>query len=342
MSDIDQPLVTFALFSYNQESFIREAVFSAFSQSYQPLEIILSDDCSTDHTFEIMEELVREYKGPHQVRAVQTEKNLGVLEHVLLRGREAKGQIIVVAAGDDLSLSDRVSQHVKAYEADDVFAVSSAYSLIDEDGRVLTDHVDLPINVRNPQRRLTFFKKTRYDYQVIQGSTASYCARLFKLDPRSESSGISEDNWFNFLAYLLGGRVVFLPEAHVKYRRHANALTNNIGYKDIDVEVEEADAMARCKSELQKLVAFRALSGASHKEVVLDVHAIERQERFLADRLDWPRRGAIGRLLSLFLDLCCGHVMAARWKAPRIFGQFPRYQPHSMLRAAKRARNGKS
>ena len=51
------PLVTFALFAYNQEAFIREAVASALSQTYEPLEIILSDDCSTDRTFAIMQEL---------------------------------------------------------------------------------------------------------------------------------------------------------------------------------------------------------------------------------------------------------------------------------------------
>ena len=41
-----RPLVTFALFAYNQEKYIREAVEGAFSQTYEPLEIILSDDYS--------------------------------------------------------------------------------------------------------------------------------------------------------------------------------------------------------------------------------------------------------------------------------------------------------
>jgi hypothetical protein len=47
----ERPFVTFALFVYNQEKYIREAVEGAFSQTYEPLEIILSDDCSTDRTF---------------------------------------------------------------------------------------------------------------------------------------------------------------------------------------------------------------------------------------------------------------------------------------------------
>ena len=62
------PLITFALLAYNQESYIREAVEGAFAQNYSPLEIILSDDYSTDKTYEIMKDLVDEYKGFHIIK----------------------------------------------------------------------------------------------------------------------------------------------------------------------------------------------------------------------------------------------------------------------------------
>jgi glycosyltransferase involved in cell wall biosynthesis len=49
----ERPLITFALFAYNQEQFIAEAVQGALSQTYSPLEIILSD-WSADSTFHVM------------------------------------------------------------------------------------------------------------------------------------------------------------------------------------------------------------------------------------------------------------------------------------------------
>ncbi len=49
-------LVTFALFSYNQERFIREALRGALAQTYSPLQIVISDDCSQDRTFKIIQE----------------------------------------------------------------------------------------------------------------------------------------------------------------------------------------------------------------------------------------------------------------------------------------------
>ena len=67
-SESDRPLVTFALFAYNQEKYIREAIEGAFAQTYEPLEIILSDDCSVDRTFEIMTEMVVNYRGKHCIK----------------------------------------------------------------------------------------------------------------------------------------------------------------------------------------------------------------------------------------------------------------------------------
>ena len=74
MSQSRRPLITFALMAYNQEQLIEEAVAGALAQTYSPLEIILSDDCSTDRTFEIMEEMADEYKGPHSVSIRRTSR----------------------------------------------------------------------------------------------------------------------------------------------------------------------------------------------------------------------------------------------------------------------------
>ncbi len=53
---MSKPLVTFMLRTYNHERFIREAVRSALTQTYSPLQVVISDDCSQDRTFEIIQE----------------------------------------------------------------------------------------------------------------------------------------------------------------------------------------------------------------------------------------------------------------------------------------------
>jgi glycosyltransferase involved in cell wall biosynthesis len=111
----ERPLVTFAVLTYNQEKYIREAVEGAFSQNYSPLEILLSDDCSSDSTFRIIRELASAYRGDHRIVINRNPANLNIGGHVKKIADIAKGEIIVMAAGDDVSKSDRVGEHVRVY-----------------------------------------------------------------------------------------------------------------------------------------------------------------------------------------------------------------------------------
>lgn len=105
----NRPLFSFCLFAYNQEKYIREAIEGAFSQTYTPLEIILSDDCSDDNTYDIMKQMAKSYEGPHDVILNRNEVNLGFGEHINRIVNIAKGEWLAFASGDDVSKSDRLS-----------------------------------------------------------------------------------------------------------------------------------------------------------------------------------------------------------------------------------------
>lgn len=130
------PLVTLALFAYNHDNYVRAAVEGALAQDYEgPLEIILSDDGSTDATFDVMQEVARGYRGPHHVRLNRNDSNLGLSAHVNRVLAMAQGEIIVVAAGDDISLSSRVQDTVAAFARHpEAMAVSFVDICIDENG----------------------------------------------------------------------------------------------------------------------------------------------------------------------------------------------------------------
>lgn len=108
--NMEKPLITFALMGYQQELFIRKAIEGAFSQTYEPLEIILSDDCSQDHTYGVMQEMAEAYKGSHKVILNRNERNLGIGGHLNQIAKLMGGKWIVTAAGDDISLPERVEE----------------------------------------------------------------------------------------------------------------------------------------------------------------------------------------------------------------------------------------
>ena len=111
-STLDRPetLISFLLFTYNQEAFVREAALAALAQDYSPMEIIISDDCSSDETFAIIEEVTTSYRGPHRLVVRRNPVNLGFIAHVNEVVRISKGEWIVMAAGDDISLRERTSR----------------------------------------------------------------------------------------------------------------------------------------------------------------------------------------------------------------------------------------
>ncbi|MEM8976749.1 MAG: glycosyltransferase, partial [Pseudomonadota bacterium] len=132
-----RPLVSLLLIAYNQERYVRAAIEGAFAQEYSPLEIILSDDCSPDRTFAIMEEMAREYRGEHKVLLVEHAKNLGLIGHVNDLLERASGEILVLAAGDDISLPNRVGSLVRRFAADSTAKLIHSNAVeIDKEGRV--------------------------------------------------------------------------------------------------------------------------------------------------------------------------------------------------------------
>lgn len=324
-----RPLVTFALFTYNQEKFIREAVEGAFAQTYEPLEIILSDDCSTDRTFEIMQEMAAAYRGPHQVKAVQTPKNLGVAPHVLLRGREAAGDIIVMAAGDDISKPNRVAEHIGEYDDPSVFGVSGAFDLIDESGTLIASEVKTPLGLSNKYKHQSFLARTNHEYVVIQGSTSSYRRQIFSFPLPDWKILFAEDLLSNFLIYAHGARVGFIPKSLISYRVHENAMSNR-GKHHISPELFEAQTHFGAKVNLNKMKTFSWIAARS-KGAVVDMAAIHESTRQSMEILNWPSYTIAARLRSIIAELVLHRARLLKWKAARLLGDLPTYQPKLFL-----------
>jgi hypothetical protein len=128
------PLVTLLLTTYKQEPFVREAVRSALAQDYQPLQIIISDDASPDRTFDLIAEETRAYRGPHEVHIRRNPKRLRSIRHLEEVLSLARGELVVTAHGDDVSVARRVSVLVEAWRRERVSMVSSRALMMDREG----------------------------------------------------------------------------------------------------------------------------------------------------------------------------------------------------------------
>ena len=108
------PLVSLCILTYNQERYIRETVEGTLSQDYQNLEIIISDDNSTDSTFQIIKEISDCYLGPHRLIINQNNSNLGIVEHVnKVIFDLSHGAYIMLSGGDDVCMLQTISFALK-------------------------------------------------------------------------------------------------------------------------------------------------------------------------------------------------------------------------------------
>jgi len=208
------PRVTLILLSYKQESFVRDAVEGALAQDYPNLQILISDDCSPDETFAVIEDAVSAYAGPHDVSVTQPPRNLGLSKHLQTQIERAQGEFIILAAGDDISAPQRTTRLVEAWQAN-----GSGPAVIYSDCRMINFAGEMIVG-RSPVMRReppSFDQACRGDLDV-HGATCAVTASLFRRFPAISPEVIHEDRVLPFRALLLGGSVVYVDESLIDYR----------------------------------------------------------------------------------------------------------------------------
>ena len=208
------PLVSFLLMAYNQARSIESAIAGALQQTYTPLEIVLSDDASSDETFSLMQEMAAAYRGPHRIVLNRNPTNLGVGAHFNQLVSLSSGELMFVAAGDDISLPDRCRLAVESWRARDCQADLIATALIDMD-EAGQDHGRINPDQLGPYRNAAdWFAKPPY----VVGAAHAWSRRLFDRFGPLPDDLVAEDQVMVFRAIMSGGAIT-LNHALVRYRR---------------------------------------------------------------------------------------------------------------------------
>lgn len=131
------PLVTLAVPVFNDEWYLPGALASLAAQDYPNLEILVSDNASTDRTPEIVQEFGA---GDSRVRALRQDRNLGAIENFNVLAREARGDYLLFCGSDDLRPPECVRRCVAAATAERAALVCTGVQLIGPEGESLPDH----------------------------------------------------------------------------------------------------------------------------------------------------------------------------------------------------------
>ena len=215
------PQVSVILLTFNCARFVREAIGSLFSQDWaEPLEVIVSDDTSTDGTYDIVRSEASAYRVSYIVSVRQQRTNSGSKSaHLNEVVPSVTGDIIVSFDGDDISQSSRIRRLVEVFRSrPGVYAVYSSFSVIDPLGSPYG-----PGRVPHPAPAVSAVQWFARADAYAAGATLAVRRAVFEvfgpLDP-----AIHEDVVLPFRASLLGD-TVYIDEPLVRARRHAGSLT---------------------------------------------------------------------------------------------------------------------
>jgi len=110
------PKVSIMIVSFNQKDFVAEAIESAVNQDYDNLEVVISDDGSTDGTAEIIAQLQSPYS--ERLIALLNKDNVGITRNCNRALRACSGQFIAFLGGDDVLLPGKVPAQVDWFKQD--------------------------------------------------------------------------------------------------------------------------------------------------------------------------------------------------------------------------------
>ena len=213
------PLVTIVFLAYQQAQWARASAEACLAQTGGPYEILLSDDHSTDGTFEVLQEVAAAYQGPHQVRVRRSPVNVGIGQHYNDLVQEAQGELLVTMAADDFSTSDRVERQLAAWEATGRQADLIACHVRDMDPQGGLHDV---IRVDDLGQWTSIGQWASHRPYII-GATHAFTRRLMTRFGPLDPQVFYEDQIMVFRAIALGGAVT-VDAPLVQYRRGGTSM----------------------------------------------------------------------------------------------------------------------
>ncbi|HEV2043143.1 MAG TPA: glycosyltransferase [Sphingomicrobium sp.] len=323
------PRATFLLVTFNQAEFVAEAVNSALAQDYSNLQIIISDDSSTDETFEVARKSIEKHSGAHRILLRRTPRNLGLIAHLYESARLADGELIIVAAGDDISYAHRVSALMDAWQKKRSTALCSGWDICDQRGVIVSRD---NFGGRSDLRFGAYFPGRKF-IQII-GATAAYTPEVFDLVPQPSNDVFAEDLYFSLILRNLDRVITEVPLPLIQYRQHGNALTNRENKQSV---AEYEQIVSRGSVRITKLLRavqqtiFEMEQAPKNASETINHKALGEDIAFNEFRSGWIEGGPVKRIKAFLRFRDPSH---RRWIGPRLFGLDAFVQIKKLVRRA--------
>lgn len=234
MKKKDYPLVSIIVITYNSSKYVIETLNSAKNQTYKNIELIISDDCSTDETVEICKKWIENNKNIFvRTKLVTIDKNSGIPANCNRGIKEAKGDWVRFIAGDDALFKDAVENAISYILLNNKIKILTSSKAIykdtfDDDNLMKIVH---EIKTKNERGENFYDLPAKEQYQSLLYSnkvnpTGLLVSKelLMKIDGFDERLKFLEDYPFFLKITKAGVKIFCMDKVTVKYRKHDSSV----------------------------------------------------------------------------------------------------------------------
>lgn len=255
----ENPLVSIIVITYNSSKFVLETLESAKAQTYKNIELIVSDDCSTDDTVEKCRTWIEENKSNFiKTELITVEKNTGIPANCNRGVNIAKGEWVKLIAGDDMLLSTCIRDYIDFANENKNFKIFLSRFMILENGIITKSKIS------NKIKKIADAKSAHEQYKALLisyfGSSPSlFISRdVFKTVKFDERFRYLEDYPFALNVTKSGFNFAFFNKETVLYRIHEKSVFASIGknkiFNDFYLQRVEFDKIYRFPYLPKKIV----------------------------------------------------------------------------------------
>lgn len=239
---MQEPLISIIIATYNSDPFILQTLESIRNQSWKKIELIITDDCSTDDTVEVCRKWIHENKFRfYNSEIITSEKNQGVAANANRGLSRANGEWIKFLGADDTlkpeCLEDNIAHINSNTEIKVLFSRVDIYKNIFEPGNYIRTVPEVPYAAHgllsenrtadSQYRMLLVSDRIHFTPSVFMNREA-----MIALGGFDERFPMLEDYPLWLKCTKNGLKLYFMNKITVNYRQHSKAI-NNTGARRI-------------------------------------------------------------------------------------------------------------
>lgn len=280
---------------YNAELFISECLNSIIEQNFKSIEVLVSDDCSSDSTRLVLDQ----FKEHESIKIFYQSKNLGITKNCNFLLQQAKGKYICFFAGDDVMLPTKLCKQFLFMERNPHF--SFCYHNVE----ILRTYPGQEVNTIRLKAKPPLKDASDVIKKMgVPGSMSMMVKASSIPDSMFNENYKYVSDWLMQIDLALDGDIGFINEFLCQYRKFGD---NNA--KDIkDYEYEFISLFEYVEKECPSLVSAckegkaRYLLGSSFRE-----DSVLRRRKILKESINLHFR-----LITVFVLMACYVPFAGR------------------------------